>query len=214
MQNIGLRIAAAAIPFLLWDPVAAQNPCGYAFSITGQKLFDDHCAGCHGLDGMSKGAFASGQSKQPADLTGITKRNNGQYPAERIAEIIRYGGGLPGHEKDHAMPVWGKVFSGECGPAFSRRAVVELNRYLETLQKWCRQYRRQARLTGCMNVRSRPRPPGLPGVAGARSEIVIVQGTKQKDVTISWATDAHVQFPSPNWVRTCLPEWPVLSERR
>ncbi len=33
------------------------------------------------------------------------------------------------------MPVWGKVFNGECGPAFSRRAVVEVNRYLETLQK-------------------------------------------------------------------------------
>jgi hypothetical protein len=38
------------------------------------------------------------------------------------------------------MPVWGKVFSGEggrgkSGGAYSRRAVVELKRYLETIQK-------------------------------------------------------------------------------
>ncbi len=135
MRNIGLKIAAAALPMLLCGAAAAQNPCGYAFSVTGQQLFDDHCAGCHGPDGKGKGPLAGDREKQPADLTGITKRNNGQFPADRIAEIIRYGGGLPGHEQDHVMPVWGKVFSGECGPAFSRRAVVELNRYLETLQK-------------------------------------------------------------------------------
>jgi len=32
------------------------------------------------------------------------------------------------------MPIWGKVFGGECGPAYSRRAVVEMKRYLESLQ--------------------------------------------------------------------------------
>jgi mono/diheme cytochrome c family protein len=128
-------MAAAALPALLCGAALAQDPCGYAFSVTGPKLFQDHCAGCHGSNGKGKGPVADDQSKRPADLTEIAKRGNGQYPAERIAEIIRYGGGLPGHEKDHAMPVWGKVFSGECGPAFSRRAVVELNRYLETFQK-------------------------------------------------------------------------------
>ncbi|MGO8953572.1 MAG: c-type cytochrome [Rhodomicrobium sp.] len=135
MRNLRLGLAVAAFPLLCWNPAAAQNSCGYAFSVTGQKLFDDHCAGCHGPDGKGKGPLAGDQRNQPTDLTGIAKRNNGQFPADRVADIIRYGGGLPGHEKDQVMPVWGKVFSGECGPAFSRRAVVELNRYLEALQK-------------------------------------------------------------------------------
>lgn len=135
MRSLVLRIAAAAFPLLVWNAAAAQNPCGYAFSVTGEKLFEDHCARCHGLDGKGKGPSAGDQKTEPANLTEITKRNDGKYPAERIAEIIRYGGGLPGHENDHTMPVWGKVFSGECGPAFSRRAVVEVNRYIETLQK-------------------------------------------------------------------------------
>jgi len=38
------------------------------------------------------------------------------------------------------MPVWGKVFSdkgggGKVGGAYSRRAIIELERYLETIQK-------------------------------------------------------------------------------
>ena len=38
------------------------------------------------------------------------------------------------------MPVWGKVFSnkgggGKGGGAYSRRAVIELKRYLESIQK-------------------------------------------------------------------------------
>jgi hypothetical protein len=53
-------------------------------------------------------------------------------------EIIRYGGNMAAHGTA-VMPVWGKVFSdeggGKGGGAFSRRAVVELKRYLETIQK-------------------------------------------------------------------------------
>jgi len=135
MRYLRRRLTLAALPLLLCGAAWAQNPCGYAFSITGQKLFEDHCAGCHGLDAKGHGQFAAEQRRPPADLTGITRRNNGEFPAERISEIIRQGGGIPGHETDQIMPVWGKVFNGECGPAFSRRAIVELKRYLEALQK-------------------------------------------------------------------------------
>ncbi len=113
----------------------AQNPCGYAFSVTGQKLFEDHCAACHGASGQGNGPVAADQKKAPANLTEVARRNGGVFPADRIVEIIRSGGGIPGHEQQGPMPVWGRVFNGECGPAFSRRAVVELKRYLETMQK-------------------------------------------------------------------------------
>ena len=75
----------------------------------------------------------------PADLTKISVRAGGTFPAARVVEIIRYGGNVAAHGTA-VMPVWGKVFSeegggGERGGAFSRRAVVELKRYLETIQK-------------------------------------------------------------------------------
>ena len=77
MPNIKLTIAAA-LPLLLGHPSVAQNPCGYAFSITGQQLFEEHCAGCHGVDGKGEGTLASHQQKPPADLTAITKQNKGE----------------------------------------------------------------------------------------------------------------------------------------
>jgi mono/diheme cytochrome c family protein len=129
-----LRWAAIAfIPALFQTAAQAQNPCGYAYTIMGQQLFADHCAGCHGKDGRGKGSPAE---KPAADLTAIAKRNGGAFPSERVSETIRFGGRIPEHETAQgSMPVWGKVFNGECGPAYSRRAVVELKRYLEALQR-------------------------------------------------------------------------------
>ncbi len=82
MRNLRLRLTLAALPLLFWNAAAAQNPCGYAFSITGQKLFEDHCASCHGLDGKGDGPSAEGQSKKPADLTAT-------YPLSQPLRALR-----------------------------------------------------------------------------------------------------------------------------
>jgi Cytochrome C oxidase, cbb3-type, subunit III len=128
-------LSLAVGPLLICRLAVAQNPCSYAFSISGQKIFEDHCAGCHGLDGKGKGPLASNQTVPPADLTELKRMNKGNFPAQRVLEIIRTGGDLLGHDNGPIMPSWGKVFNRECGPAYSRHAVVELKRYLETIQK-------------------------------------------------------------------------------
>lgn len=76
---------------------------------------------------------------RPADLTAISKQAGGKFPADRIVEIIRYGGNIQGHGEQE-MPIWGKVFNsegggGKGGEAYSRRAVVELKDYLEKIQQ-------------------------------------------------------------------------------
>ena len=106
---------------------------------SGQELFREHCAQCHGSDGTGNGPMAKVLTVAPADLTAISKRADGKFPAARVVEIIRYGGNVTGHGSQ-AMPIWGEVFSqegggGKGGGAYSREAVVELNRYLETIQK-------------------------------------------------------------------------------
>lgn len=106
---------------------------------SGQQLFLDHCATCHGTDATGNGPMAPALKVAPADLTGISIRAGGTFPANRIVEIIRYGGDIVGHGTA-AMPVWGKVLSeegggGKGGGAFSRRAVIELKRYLESIQR-------------------------------------------------------------------------------
>jgi hypothetical protein len=106
---------------------------------SGQELFREHCAQCHGVDGTGNGPMAKILTVHPADLTVISKQSDGKFPADRIVEIIRYGGNIQGHGEQE-MPLWGKVFSsegggGKSGGAYSRRAVVELKDYLEKIQQ-------------------------------------------------------------------------------
>jgi mono/diheme cytochrome c family protein len=106
---------------------------------SGQALFLEHCAQCHGQDGTGNGPMAKDLKATPADLTAISKRANGHFPADRVVEIIRYGGNVTGHGPQD-MPIWGKVFNkegggGTGGDTYSRRAVVELLKYLQTIQK-------------------------------------------------------------------------------
>lgn len=108
-------------------------------ALTGKTIFAEHCASCHGADGKGDGPKAAGMQPPPADLTKITSRAGGTFPAAHINAIITYGGGIASHTKG-AMPIWGKVFSeegggGTGGANYSRRAIVGLKRYLETIQQ-------------------------------------------------------------------------------
>lgn len=72
----------------------------------GARLFQEHCAGCHGPGGTG-GAPAS-LRRQPPDLTLFTARNGGVFPSERVARIID-GRDVASHG-DREMPVWGFAF--------------------------------------------------------------------------------------------------------
>ena len=132
-------ILIAGILMLAQPTSGDAKTLGTAGNPSGQQLFQEHCAACHGLDGTGNGPMAEVLKITPANLTTISERANGSFPADRIVEVIRYGGTVPGHGTS-AMPVWGKVFSdkgggGKVGGAYSRRAIIELERYLETIQK-------------------------------------------------------------------------------
>jgi mono/diheme cytochrome c family protein len=106
---------------------------------SGQHLFIEHCARCHGADATGNGPDAGSLKPPPANLTQITKRAGGTFPAARVVETITYGGGIAAHSAE-AMPVWGKIFSveggrGKVGSYYSRRAVIALKRYLASIQE-------------------------------------------------------------------------------
>jgi len=126
-----------AVPtFATW---AIAKPLGAADVPSGKDLFLEHCAQCHGSDGTGNGPMASVLNVKPADLTTVSKRANGKFDAARIADIIRFGGDISGHGT-RIMPIWGLVFSkegngGKGGAAYSRRAVIVLKTYLQSIQK-------------------------------------------------------------------------------
>jgi len=107
----------------------------------GKGSFERYCASCHGTDAKGDGPLANLITPKPADLTLLAKRNNGNFPAQHIAQIIDGREEIAAHGP-RDMPVWGQRF-GEAGEAAgqqtSQTAVREqiqlLLRYLEKIQQ-------------------------------------------------------------------------------
>jgi mono/diheme cytochrome c family protein len=54
----------------------------------GKSEFQSSCATCHGIDGEGKGPLSTQLKVLPADLTVLTKKNNGVFPFETVYEVI------------------------------------------------------------------------------------------------------------------------------
>src|SRR5512147_3337996 len=54
----------------------------------GKKEYDASCAACHGQDGKGKGSFAELLNVSMPDLTALSKRNGGVFPAVRVYDVI------------------------------------------------------------------------------------------------------------------------------
>lgn len=107
---------------------------GEESDISGAEEFVRYCSVCHGLDGTGKGPLAPALKKPPADLTQISKRNNGHFPFSKIARTIRDGGEIASHGSSD-MPAWGEVFRDHVDPIMARALIFEMTLYLEEIQK-------------------------------------------------------------------------------
>lgn len=122
---------------LLVSPVAAEQ----AAFVTeqGEKLFNQYCSSCHGLQADGKGALASELKSKPSDLRTIAARREGVFPAEEIAAIIDGRSAIAAHG-ERAMPVWGRQFSesfgaDQIGEEAARGNIAALVAYIKSIQK-------------------------------------------------------------------------------
>lgn len=127
-------LLAAALA-LLASPAFAAEPA----QATGAQLFRYYCASCHGKGGEGDGPVAPFFKLLPPDLTEISRRSGGTYPAERIRRIIDGREMLTPHGA-REMPVWGFVFAMEVEDVAVGRAKAETNvallvEYLRSIQK-------------------------------------------------------------------------------
>lgn len=107
---------------------------------TGASDFVTYCAVCHGPAGTGDGELAGELAKKPADLTGLSARNNGAFPTTRVmAQIWGYAGA----KAQGIMPNFGPLLEGEMVPYDGGDGIdtptpirlVDLAEYLKTLQK-------------------------------------------------------------------------------
>lgn len=90
--------------------VVKHVPITNAPSNSGREMFKTYCAVCHGADAKGNGPAASAMKSQPADLTALSQKNGGKFPAAHVAAVIRGQATLPSHGSQD-MPVWGELFS-------------------------------------------------------------------------------------------------------
>jgi len=105
---------------------------------SGQQMFYDYCAPCHGVTGKGDGPAVPALKTPPANLTLLAKGNGGKYPAEHFTNVLQFGTSTPAHgSKD--MPIWGRLFtslsaSHGTAPAESALRINKLSEYVKSLQ--------------------------------------------------------------------------------
>ena len=76
----------------------------------GKSEFQSSCASCHGADAKGKGPVSDQLKVSPADLTMLSKNNNGVFPADAIYQTIDGTKAVPAHGS-REMPIWGERFN-------------------------------------------------------------------------------------------------------
>jgi mono/diheme cytochrome c family protein len=138
-----VRLAILAVSIGVGLVASAQTPAktGPKANIAaGKVLFHQNCSVCHGLDGKGpdSGSIYDLEPEKwvkPADLTALSERNSGKFPADRVRDAIYFKGSIPAHGTPE-MPAWGNVFYLlKSRPKVLEERVRDLSAYIDSIQK-------------------------------------------------------------------------------
>lgn len=126
---------------LLWvisAPVSAQTSAEQEVASSGKPAFEQYCATCHGRDAKGGGPASGLMTVKPADLTMISKKNDGTFPFWRVYSVIDGREDVKGHGS-RDMPIWGAEFRSQAGSSpvaqsQVRGRILELVYYLQSIQ--------------------------------------------------------------------------------
>lgn len=91
----------------------------------GRRDFVNYCAACHGVSGTGDGTLAEFLTLASPDLTKLARLNAGQFPEERVREVIDGRADVKVHGM-RDMPVWGDWFNAEAVSQDTDREAREL----------------------------------------------------------------------------------------
>jgi mono/diheme cytochrome c family protein len=147
-----IRVAAVAFAGVMlmiapsWSnstPAVTAPPAKGISVDLGERDFRTYCAACHGVGGRGDGTIAEFLTIAAPDLTRLTKLNAGQFPRERVTEIIDGRAEVKVHG-GRDMPVWGDWFDQEAistdtdretREIIVRERIESLVNYIGTLQE-------------------------------------------------------------------------------
>lgn len=149
-KHLGSRSAllrGALIGLLLVTPLVVTSWASFAEDEPSEELvlraargrtsYRIYCRNCHGDEAKGDGPIAELLKAPPADLTKLSAKNDGKFPAEEIYEAIDGRNEVAAHGS-REMPIWGFSFQDpsrdEDQEAEVRERLLDLVAYLETLQ--------------------------------------------------------------------------------
>ena len=130
-----MRVFPFIMALSLAAPALAQD------ETQGGALFSFYCATCHGNAGTGNGPMSPSLVVAPADLTALSRTNEGVFPTARV--IMRIDGRDPLVSHGSMMPVYGDFFEGtdvatkaETGqPIMTSQPIVDLLAFLKSIQE-------------------------------------------------------------------------------
>ena len=101
---------------------------------SGEVMYKQYCAACHGADAKGHGPAAGSLKMRPPDLTTLANRHGGNFPYGYVSDVL-LSGPLAAHGSA-AMPTWGPIFFylDKHSETVVRQRVKNLSDYLASLQ--------------------------------------------------------------------------------
>lgn len=138
----GLLLAGSGVVLLGYATGAARGPQGktlekkpiiHSDPASGQRMYKDYCAACHGATGKGDGPAAEILKAPPQDLTMMAKRNNGKFPVDHFSAVLHFGTEAHPHGTSD-MPIWGPLFHSQNKDVVELR-ISNLRSYVESIQQ-------------------------------------------------------------------------------
>jgi mono/diheme cytochrome c family protein len=106
-QLIMVSALLGAVSVAAARPIDDTLPSTY--TPTGEQMYKQYCAVCHGSDAKGQGPLAAMLKTPPPDLTTLKRRHMGKFPTEYVKNILEFGPGPSAHGSSD-MPTWGPIF--------------------------------------------------------------------------------------------------------
>jgi mono/diheme cytochrome c family protein len=127
-----LCLLAAAV-LLHGQTKIRQTPIQPTSAASGEEMYMNYCASCHGKDGKGNGPAAPALKRQPSDLTMLSKKNGGKFPGNAVYVAISGQFTVSAHGS-REMPVWGQVFGQNDPSGQAKLRLTNLTNYIQSLQ--------------------------------------------------------------------------------
>jgi len=134
MSMLGLA-AAAAVAAAGQHSTADKSRSLLTPSLFGRDNFNSYCSPCHGRDATGTGPVAPALKTKPADLTRLSQRAGGTFPAAQVVAFVTNGGASIAAHGSSEMPVWGPTFMAlQPSDKLVKIRIENVVRYIESLQ--------------------------------------------------------------------------------